>query len=55
MEGHIIKHKLGRGVLSRIKLIRKLLTQLIQYDRIETTVARAKAIAPLGQIVTSSN
>ena len=44
-------HKLGRGINSRIRLVRKLLTYLVQYDRIETTTGRAKSIAPLAQKV----
>ena len=45
------RHKLGRGINSRIRLIRKLLTYMVQHDRIETTTGRAKAIAPLAQKV----
>jgi large subunit ribosomal protein L17 len=44
-----LKGKLGRSLVPRIRLLRKLITYLVDRDRIETTVARAKAVAPIAQ------
>lgn len=41
------KGKLGRSLASRIRLLRKLITDLVDLNRIETTVSRAKAVAPI--------
>ncbi len=38
---------MGRTLASRIRLLRKLITDLVDLNRIETTVARAKAVAPI--------
>lgn len=43
------KQKLGRTSSHRRALLRQLVTQLLQHDRITTTEAKAKALRPLAE------
>ncbi len=49
MRHRVAKKKLGRSVGHRRALYRSLLTALFRHKRIETTLAKAKAVQPLAE------
>ena len=42
-------HKLGKPTDQRMAMLRAMTTNLLEYGRIETTISRAKEVAPLAE------
>ena len=54
MRHAVAGYKLGRPTSHRLALYRNLVTDLLRYERVQTTLAKARAIQPIAEKICCS-